>query len=329
MHPAIGKVRHNAFIQKWIMPPVRRIRQDWETYRLKSLCVSKQEFIRDVKTAIDRKVGYAAGKIGGSQKHWMYYEILLASRPSEERLESYHQQLCFHGLKQCGVFPADPEFYLRYNRFYMEHVRALDCLGIFFEPRELELIKHYDLASRLVDYIDLEPDRSSPANDVNCYLPYFRNKRVLLICPFAGLLKERATKEVFEGVWSKTGKRWFYPASVEALEFPYGFSPETQKEFPTAIELFYSIRAGINSMDFDVALIGASGLAIPVASHVKSMGKIAIDLGGHLQVLFGVIGKRWRSREGWKRDYFNDWWIDMPAVYRPRQTDVCDQGAYW
>jgi hypothetical protein len=53
---------------------------------------------------------------------------------------------------------------------------------------------------------------------------------VLLICPFANLLKNRATREIFEGVWSKFGKKWFYPQSIDAIEFPYGFTKETQQK---------------------------------------------------------------------------------------------------
>ena len=81
--------------------------------------------------------------------------------------------------------------------------------------------------------------------------------------------------------------------------------------------------------DFDIALIGAGGLAIPIASRIKSMGKIGIDLGGHLQALFGVLGKRYR-RWQWEAWNSNEWCIDMPAKYRPKEADeVCDSGAYW
>ena len=55
-----------------------------------------------------------------------------------------------------------------------------------------------------------------------------------MVCPFADLLGERATRETFEAVWAKTGKRWFEPASVSGIELPYGFEPATQERFATA-----------------------------------------------------------------------------------------------
>src|SRR5207245_3927854 len=129
-----------------------------------------------------------------------------------------------------------------------------------------------------------------PGTPDDCYLPHFENSRVLLVCPFATVLRDRATKEIFEGVWSKSSRRrWFYPKSVEALEFPYGFSKETHERFPTAIHLFNYIVGLVEAREFDVALIGAGGLAIPLASHVKNMGKVGMDLGGHLQTICVVI----------------------------------------
>jgi hypothetical protein len=257
------------------------------------------------------------------------YEMLLQSKAERTELEEFESQLEFMCLKQQGIFPHDREFYRSYSKFYIENTRNLDCLGICYYPMELSVLKYYNLKNKQIFYVQQEPDRSVPDNPKNCYLQYFRGKKLLIICPFAGLLAERANQTTFEGVWQKTGKKWFYPKSVDAMEFPYGFSPETQKAYPSILELLREITERLHKTDFDIALIAAAGLAIPLASHIKSMGKIAIDLGGHLQFLFGVIGKRWRDHPEVGEKYFTEYWIDMPARYKPQQTDVCDRGAYW
>jgi len=302
--------------------------------RLKYASISKEEFINDIQTAIATHAGYATAKIGRSQKHWMYYEILLSREENPEQIIQFERELYLHFLNQEGLFPAEADFYLSFNRFYMEHVRNLDCLGLFYDPAiiELRIIKYYDLKNKFIYYPFQEPDRSSPSNDHLCYLPHFKDRRLLLVCPFAGLLKERATQETFEGVWSKTGKKWFYPQGIDAVEFPYGFTKETHQKYPTVIDLYHSIMETIQQKDFDVALIAAGGLSIPIASTIKNMGKVAIDLGGHLQVLFGVIGQRWQDWDDWKRDYFNEYWINMPSKYRPKEIDCGMQlpdAAYW
>ena len=76
-------------------------------------------------------------------------------------------------------------------------------------------------------------------------------------------------------------------------------------------------------------MIAAAGLSIPLAAHIKELGKVGISLGGHLQALFGVLGKRWRLSPEWQQRYINDAWIDMPPEYCPAETNVGDAGAYW
>jgi len=300
---------------------------------LQHACIKKTEFIADIKKAINNKKGYAAGKLGNAPPHWLYYEILLKKEKDSQKIINFEKDLIFHGFNQAGIFPAIPSFYLEFNKHYIKYLRNIDCLGICYQPRELKIINYYQLKNKFIHYLYQEPDRSSPSIEENCYLQYFRDKKVLIICPFAELLKERATKDIFEGVWSKTEKKWFYPRKVEALELPWGFSIETHNKYSTALDLFEYLICEIDKKDFEIALIGAAGLAIPIASYIKTTGKLAIDLGGHLQVLFGVIGKRWRNREDWERDYFNEYWIDMPEKYKPKEVSagmkVCDDGDYW
>jgi len=297
------------------------------TVRLKSASITKDELIKDIRNAITACRGYATAKIGISQKYWMYYEIFLSQRRDPAEIRNYEKELKIHALKQEGLYPENCDFYLAFNRFYMNHVRNLDCLGVCYRPStmEMQILRYYKLHSKLIYFEFQEPDRT----DQQCYLPYFRDKKLLIICPFAAVLKSQATKEIFEGVWSKTGKKWFYPKSVDAVEFPYGFAQETHQKYSTVMDLFDFIIGKINQKDFDVALVAAGGLSIPIASTIKNMGKVAIDLGGHLQFVFGVLGKRWRDSEDGKRNYYNDFWIDMPARYKPKETDVCDNGAYW
>jgi hypothetical protein len=304
-------------------------RQLFET-RFGIQIASRKEYIEDFKTALTTNVPYAVGALGISEKYWMYYPLLLEEYPIKTKLRVFERHLIFHGLSQEGIFPAQPGFYVRYNDFFLENVRHMDWLGLVLEPvMDPKLVHAYQLGNRLVCYLDLIPDKSIPNDPENDYVQYFEGKKILIICPFGELLKARATKEIFEGVWAKTGKKWFYPAAIDALEFPYGFDRETHKQYATAIDLFEHITAEVANRDFDIALIAAAGLAIPIASFVKSMGKIGIDLGAELQFLFGIKGTRWRDKDRWKKDYFTGWWTDAPDTYRPNQKDVVGSGAFW
>lgn len=297
-------------------------------YRSKFPMVSKTEFIRDLARAIQNKQPYATGKIGVTTQYMMNYPIVLGREKDPKVVNDYASQMEFMCLKQQGIFPYDLEFLRGYIEFYVEQVKQMDCLGMCYLPNELEMRQYYGLTMKWIHYPNQEPDRSIPDKPQNCYVQHFAGKKLLIICPFGDLLRDRATKAIFEGVWSNTGKRWFYPQSVDSLEFPYGFSSETHARFPTVFNLIELIEREIERRDFDIALIAAAGIAMPIASHVKKLGKIAIDLGGHLQFLFGVRGARWRDNPE-SMPYFNEHWIDMPAKYKPKETGVCDDGAYW
>lgn len=274
--------------------------------------------------------GFAAGKLGFSEQYWLNYPRVLSAGGDRRAIRAYELGLRTHLERQSGVYPTTPEFAREFVVRYASDLRELDVIGLFGTGMETELIAHHRARGALIPYKSMEPDRSVPADDASCYLPLLRGRRLLIVAPFADLLRERATQDTFERVWSRIGKRWFHPAQVDSVEFPYGFDPATQARHLTALDLCDWICGRIDSREFDVALIAAGGLAIPLAAHIKRSGRIAISLGGHLQVLFGVLGQRWRLRESWSRRYFNDAWIDMPERYRPPHwQQLTDGGAYW
>jgi hypothetical protein len=291
----------------------------------------REELLAELKAALDERRGWATGKLGVSERAWLRYPQVLTREPPGQRRRAFEMVLAYKSLPTTGIFPAEPEFLQRWCSYYVERVRRLDAIGVIdgSYTDHYETFKFHGISGpRFVLQHDQQPDRSSPHDESRCYLPLFRGRDVLLICPFAGVLAERANKETFEAVWAKTGKPWFHPRSVDALENPYGFSRETQARYPTAMDLLEDLARETEERDFDVALIAAGGLGIPLASIIKEQGRVAISLGGHLQIVFGVLGGRWRSNERWQRRYFNEAWIDMPKRYVPDYAEtVLDD--YW
>jgi hypothetical protein len=297
--------------------------------QLGSQILTRRNFIDGIKTAVKTQSGYAAARIGISEQFLIYYPVMLYKEKSKTKLRVFEKHLRFHGYLQSGIFPADPGFFLKYTAFVLDKMKHLDCLGMILDPViGPEIIRFHRIDNKLIYFKDMIPDRSTPSNPQNDYLQYFKDKKVLIVCPFAHFLKKRAEKETFERVWSKIDKEWFNPKTVDSVEFPYGFDKKTAEKYDSSLELFASIEDKIKKKNFDIALIAAGGLTVPIASSVKKFGKIAVSLGGDLQVLFGVKGKRWRSKPRWQRDYFNKWWVDTPARYKPDEPDACS-GAYW
>lgn len=294
--------------------------------------ISREVFVSNVREAVEKSLPYATGKLGVSEKQWLYYPLFLSEAPTPLQSAAYLANLRFHALRQSGIFPADSSFLLEFHEFYLGWLRTLDCIGAFGHPIEAKLFRGLGLTQPLVEFRNQEPDRSIPANEENCFLPALRDKKLLLVNCFAELLRSRATKDTFEDVWKKTGKPWFYPKSVQSLTVPYGFDRRTHQQFTNSISLFHSLGASLEQMDFDVALIGAGGLGVPLAGKVKSLGKVGISMGGVLQVVFGVVGKRWLGRKNWSEKYITADWTEVPDQYQPDETNedkLPDSGAYW
>ena len=289
----------------------------------------RAEMKKRLAEAIHQGRPYGIGRAGVSEQIVLYYPILLRSNPSQTQLRAFEYQVREHGFTHSGIFPQDNEFYLQYAASYLDSIRRLDLFGMILDQHMgPAIIQHNQIKTPLIFHKDLVPDRSIPADESNCYLSLFRGKRILLICPFAKALAERANRATFEQTWSKTGKRWFFPAAVEAFEHAYGFDQKTQQRFGNSLNMLDELYAQLDQRSFDIALVASGGISVPLVAHLRDRGKIAISLGGALQVLFGVIGKRWRSRQEWCEKYVNPHWIDTPAAYKP-QGDFFAQGAYW
>lgn len=290
--------------------------------------IDRARFLEGIRSALAEGRGFAAGKVGNTERAVLRYP-LVRERLGEVQIRAYELALANQVLRHGGVFPTDHEFLGRFSRIYADAVSRLDCVGLRPDrfADDADLVARLGIRGRTIPFTDQEPDRSAPADEGRCYLPFMRGRTLLLVSPFAGLLRARATRETFEAVWSKTGKRWFDPAAVQALELPYGFSPATWDRYPTALDLFADVRDRMDSLTYDAALIGAGLLGSPLAAAAKESGRVAISLGGHLQILFGVNGPRWRDRVNWRRKYFNDAWIDLPESCKPAACESDEN--YW
>lgn len=293
--------------------------------------LAQSQFYALIQAALIQQQGFAAGKMGYSEQAILRYPLIRANF-LKHQIAAYEIFLRHHCEFQTGVYPTDTDFLAQFARFYADCYYQLDALGLFGNPQEQELLNNYKWTCQTLNYLAMEPRRHIPHVNENCYLNLFEGKKILILAPFAQFLQSRGTQEIYEKAWERIGKKWFYPLSIEAIEFPYSYKtarPE-QSKYKTSLELLASICEQIDQLDFDVALIGAGALGVPLAVHVKSLGKVGLSLGGHLQVIFGVAGARWRNDPHWVARYLNEHWVDLPpCYYPPLKEQLTDVGAYW
>ena len=87
-----------------------------------------------------------------------------------------------------------------------------------------------------------------------------------------------------------------------------------------------------------MALIGCGAYGFHLAAHVKRRGKKAVHLGGALQLLFGIKGKRWEDalygavtlgEKGRYPALFNEYWVYPDEHYKPANANQVEGGCYW
>jgi hypothetical protein len=291
---------------------------------------TRAELRQALRSALINGAGLAVGKLGLSEQALLAYPLLLRRCRTTRQEAAITAQTRHHCAVQMGVFPNHAEAMLAFSALHAEATRALDLVGLVGGRLEADLLAELRLPGQTLSILELEPDRSRPDRSEHCYLPELAGRRVLIVSSIAELLCSRAQRSIFEAVWAKTGKPWFAPAEMLPLQFPYTYDVDTQRRFGSSQRLLEWIVEEIHRRSFDVALIAASHLGIPIAAEIKGINRCALALGGALQVLFGVGGERWWSDPVWHSHYINEAWIRVPTELMPRVAGAyVDGGAYW
>jgi hypothetical protein len=76
-----------------------------------------------------------------------------------------------------------------------------------------------------------------------------------------------------------------------------------------------------------VIIIGCGGLGMVIAARLKREGKICIVMGGAIQVLFGIKGRRWENHQ--ISGFWNSEWVGPSASEIPAGALEVERGCYW
>ena len=99
-------------------------------------------------------------------------------------------------------------------------------------------------------------------------------------------------------------------------------------EYATWFDALQKMKDDISKIDFDIALIGCGAYGMPLAAHVKSIGKQVVHLAGCTPLLFGVVGKRWEDLP-LTAQYINQYWIHPFKKNVPQEASKVEGGCYW
>ena len=217
-----------------------------------------------------------------------------------------------------GFFPVDKQQLMRFYRCYKEDVAQMDTLVTW---RIEELLVHDWLRGKQriqKSTLDEFYAQSNP------WTQALKDKKVLVVHPFAETIEKQYQKResLFDNPLVLPGFKSL--KTVKAVQSIAGNSVE----FRTWFEALDFMKSEIDKADYDIALIGCGAYGLPLAAHVKRMGKKAIHMGGVLQFLFGIKGKRYVDNPETAK-YINEYFVSPSDTDRPKLAEKVEGGCYW
>jgi hypothetical protein len=218
-----------------------------------------------------------------------------------------------------GFFPATDEMLRRFAISYIDKLKQIDAIGIWgFVPGEEFLVHTY--CSNAVKY---DPRALEPYFFDNPWSTVLKNKKVLVVHPFEDSIRSQYNRR--ELLFTNPNVLpEFELITIKAVQSIAG----NKTPYDNWFEALQSMIQLIDEKEFDIALIGAGSYGLPLAAHIKQKGKLAIHIGGALQILFGIKGKRWDDHPEISKLY-NEYWVRPGPSEIVERAKVVEDGCYW
>jgi hypothetical protein len=263
-----------------------------------------------IGAAITDKRPYLVGRMGWNEGYTIGQWLCHGKTPRMLR-----EKLHLHA----GVFPPTDEELGFFANSYLRAAGSADILGLLHFPLEGWLLKQYAPQSAIVDLGALEPYFSQEPWSWN-----LRGLRVLVVHPFVASIQKQ--------YMTVRHKLFADPRILPAFELKVIQAPQTITNNPTEYaswrETLSALEQKIARESFDVAIIGCGGYGLPLAGFVKSIGKVAIHLGGATQLLFGVLGARWSNNPSFQH-LIRPAWSPPSIEEQPIGCNQIEAGCYW
>lgn len=227
-----------------------------------------------------------------------------------------------------GFFPAKQDKIEQFCQLMLSDMHEVDVLGSWLV--EEHLFKKQLHFSKKVHLRLLEPFWSD--------LPWTKlleGKKVLIVHPFAETIELQylQRKNLFNNL--DVLPQFKTLQVIKAIQT----LGEGDTRFNDWFEALEYMKLEIDKLDYDICLIGCGAYGFHLAAHVKRMGKKGIHMGGALQLLFGIKGKRWEDPtygvKEWGIPYgsypalMNKFWVRPDNIDKPKNAAKVEGACYW
>ena len=241
--------------------------------------------------------------------------------------------LSFPLERNAGVFPRDPERLNEWAQEYFEANKMADTMAAgWYTPlakHETDLFQTWNPSCSLVPLRALEPYYVKPELR---WTKLLAGRRVAVVSSFTETMKKQLGKR--QAIWGASAES-LLPSTAEFQFFQTGYAPSLalgRAEWSPAAaswkEAVDRLESEILASGCRIVLIGCGGLGLPLAYRLRRVGKIVLVLGGAIQVLFGMKGKRWASHDVIGK-FWNDAWAWPSDQETPMGATLIEDACYW
>jgi hypothetical protein len=334
-HVSTALSGYRKYVKKTVFPVIAAspLGRSLIPLTLKELCpnpLGLDESNQYISKAITEGSPRMIGRFGESELR-AYLKVLRLNRwgpgsrflwtaMSAERPKWRNDEFAFLG-NPAGFFPTDDRDAIEAFADLMgESAAGFDLIGSWVKGENL--VREFSPTSQVTSLGFLEPFFSA--------IPWtsaLAGKRVLVVHPFR------------KSIIAQYGKRKLLFDEGKCLpnfELAVTVPPQTinfagerdEFEYGDWFAAYESLQRSIEVQDFDVAIIGAGSYGMPLAAHIKSLGKVAIHLGGATQLIFGIWGGRWDRSPKHAGLANSDWVRPHPSEVPARASEI-ESSAYW
>lgn len=231
-----------------------------------------------------------------------------------------------------GIFPRDDTILKQWCQEYSSATKEANIIAAgWYKPLanvEWNYLDKVNPSAKRIPLRSLEPYYSMPHSHWTVAL---ERQHVVVVSSFT----ESMQKQIFykDQIWPQC--KSLLPNNVQWSFVKSYYCPATAKGMCQWPDQIRSWKDAVDSMEKEVlntgakiALIGCGGLAMPLALRLKQKGIIAIVLGGAIQILFGIKGRRWRNHPIISKFYTSDW-LHPNLAEIPGNANEIEGGCYW
>lgn len=242
----------------------------------------------------------------------------------------WNKNIMYNMQNNAGFFPATPEYMQCFGEMMIEDAKEVDVLGSWIKDEIY--IKDYISKAQIVHLRLLEPfwTKQTP------WTKALGGKKILVVHPFSELILKQYTEK---RILLFNNPDMLPAFNLEVIQAVQSLGGDNKDGFKDWFEALQYMQDEIDKKDYDICLIGCGAYGFPLAAHVKRKGKKAIHLGGALQLLFGIRGKRWENPnygvKNWGISYgsysnlMNQYWIRPGESEKPKNANQVEGACYW